>query len=130
MGNLDRLLSAFSARIKSTVDRAMPHLRTARARAATNPTVKTVGDAVSPRLRVVGDALSRRMKAVRAASPKVKTVWAAIALSGLTGITVPIAATEAGHNAYAADNVATSASQAPTYDQLHPTGIQGLQSDL
>jgi hypothetical protein len=69
------------------------------------------------------------VKAVSAASPKVKAICAAGALSVLIGIVVPIAVTETGRDAYAAASVA-SAAQRPTFDQMHPTGIQGSQSDF
>jgi hypothetical protein len=166
MVNFDGLVSAFYAWIKITATSMIRRLRTGAVavREATHPTMKTitaavsprlevVADAVSPRLKVVADAVSPRLKVVadavsppirafNAASPKVKAICASCALVVLTGILAPIAVTEFGHDAYAADNVAVvpdgtsnpkaaaGSAKAPTFDQLHPTGIQSAQSDL
>jgi hypothetical protein len=144
MVNFDRLFSASFARINATVDSAARRVRTfaANVRDAMNPTVDTVSaavspkakivnDAVSPKLKVVGDTLSPWMKAFKAASPKVKASCVACALGVVTGIVAPIAVTQSAHDAYAADAVAMARDgKAPTFDQMHPTGIQGSQSDF
>jgi len=65
-----------------------------------------------------------------------RAIVAGGALAIMAGIAGPVALTQTGHQAYAspASSVAmatvANSSTAPSDNQLHPTGIQGSQSDL
>jgi hypothetical protein len=106
MVTFDRRLSAFSSRLKSVIN--------------------------SPRFATV----SPKARALTTTSPKVRAIVAGGALAIMAGIAGPVALTQTGHEAYAspASSVAmatvANASTAPSDNQLHPTGIQGSQSDL
>jgi hypothetical protein len=121
MVNFDRLVSALFAWMNAAAGNALLWLRMrgASIREAMNPVAKTI----------------------TTASPKVKAICAAGALGVVIGIVAPIAVTQAGYDAYAADSGAMAsdtsatgttkaAAKVPTSDQLHPTGIQGAQSDF
>jgi hypothetical protein len=102
MVNFDRRISALSTRIKSAIN--------------------------SPRFATV----SPKARALNTTSPKMRAIVAGGALAIMAGIAGPVALTQTGHDAYASPSVATVAdsSTAPADNQLHPTGIQGSQSDL
>ena len=107
MVNFDRRISALSSRIKSVIN--------------------------SPRSVTV----SPKVRALNTTSPKMRAIVAGGALAIMAGIAGPVALTQTGHQAYASPASTTVAmaavantSTAPADNQLHPTGIQGSQSDL
>ncbi len=148
---------AVSPKLKIVSDAVSPKVKVVSD--AVSPKVKVVTDVVGPKLKIVADAVSPRVRSLRTASPKVKAICAGGALAVVAGIVAPIAITQSGHDAaYAADTAAATAvtvapdgsttslppaakqaaekavekaaAQAPTVKQLHPTGIQGYQSDF
>jgi hypothetical protein len=107
MVNFDRRISTLSSRIKSVIN--------------------------SPRSATV----SPKARALNTTSPKMRAIVAGGALAIMAGIAGPAALTQTGHQAYAspastsvAMATVASSSTAPSDNQLHPTGIQGSQSDL
>jgi hypothetical protein len=113
MVNFDRRIFAFSSRIK---------------------------DFGSVSLR----ALSPKVSAFTSSSPKLKAIAAGGALAVVTGVVAPIAVTQAGSPESAQSAAVTAEagshsidvtdvaqdSKAPSSNQLHPSGIQGSQSDF
>jgi hypothetical protein len=139
MVSFDRRIFEFFARLKTTASIPRPRPRIATGRDAMRTTLEIINAAAGPHLKVVGDVVSPWVKAFAAASPKAKAICAACAFGVLSAIVAPIVVIESGHGAYAAADSATNwpprdesgkPAQAPTIDQLHPTGIQGPQSDL